>query len=74
MEDSKNRLREGLCAVIFFGASCQWQIPWTNLYPRYLVLRIRHQGDSFVGEAGMACHRGARGTSHMIFAQLARKE
>jgi len=23
------------------------------------------------GEAGVACHRGARGTSHMIFAQLA---
>lgn len=38
------------------------------------VLRIRHQGDSLVGEVGVACHRGARGTSDMIFAQLAGKE
>jgi hypothetical protein len=38
------------------------------------VLRIRHQGDSLVGKAGVACLRGARGTCHMIFAQPARKE
>ena len=82
MEQWKKKFTGGLWAVdhilrfiLSMANSMDPTVPPSRICIRVIfVLRIRHQGDNFGGEAGVACHRGARGMSHMIFAQLARKE